>query len=289
MTARIWPADAVSGAPVYAGRALRQLLAPFAGFAPPGRPLGAISGVRQGTPTNTVSATSSTWTVRPFAAFIDVEAAAAAGGYAVAFDANVTGAMNAADATNPRIDLISVQVNDPAESDGTSISTPPFAQIIYTAGTAAASPTVPATPARCLVLAQINVAAAGGGSPTTTWVAPAFGVPPRAQYYQRTATDLTTSTYTKLTLFNRYVDTIGIDLTAGPGNFVMPTGSAGSYKLSGSVSMDSVGAGICAAAIYVNGSTVNSMQIPAAVVTCRVEDHHRARRARGRTQPTVTR
>lgn len=169
MVDRVYPVAAVSGAPSYDGRALRQTaVAPFIAGATASRPLGARSGVRPGTPATTVSATSTTWTVQPHAGVIDAEAAAEAGPYAYAFDAVNTGTMTAADASYARIDLISVQISDPAESDGSST---PSAAIVYTPGTAAA-PALPTQPARSMVIAQINVPISGGGSPSVTWVAP---------------------------------------------------------------------------------------------------------------------
>lgn len=170
MAARVWPADAVTGAPSYTGRALRQTQAPMLASATAGRPLGAYSGVRPGTPAATVTATSTTWTVTPFAGVIDLEAAAISGPYTFAFDANVTGAVTAANATNPRVDILSVRINDGAEGDGTVVA--PFVDIVYTAGTAAAVPVAPATPARSFVIANINVPTSGGGSPTVTFNAP---------------------------------------------------------------------------------------------------------------------
>jgi hypothetical protein len=169
MTARVWPADAVGGAPLYSGRALRQLLGSLITGGTAARPLGGRTGVTPGTPSNTVTATTSTWSVKTHSGCMDVEASVIAGTYIYAFDTAVSGSMNAADATNPRIDLISVQLSDPAESDGSST---PGVSVVYTAGTAAASPAVPAAPARSLVLARLTVPAAGGGSPAVSWVAP---------------------------------------------------------------------------------------------------------------------
>lgn len=162
MVARLYPADSVGGAPAYSGRALRQTQAPFLAGATAARPLGAMSGVRPGTPSSTVTATSTTWTVTPFAGIIDAEAAAIAGPYAFAFDANVTGAVTAAGGS-ARVDSLSVRVNDGAEGDGTVIA--PFADIVYTLSGSA-------LPARSFVLANINVPATGGGAPSVTWVAP---------------------------------------------------------------------------------------------------------------------
>lgn len=170
MANRVWPVDAVSGAPLYSGRMLRQsLMAPLTAGATATRPLGARSGVRPGTSTTTVTATSTTWTCCPHAGILDVEAAAEAGPYGYSIDDNATGSVTAANATNPRVDIIYVQLSDPAEADGTST---PGVAVGYLAGTAAPSPAPPAAPARSIAIAQINVPQAGNGSPTVTWVAP---------------------------------------------------------------------------------------------------------------------
>lgn len=169
MVARLGWADAVAGAPSYVGRALRQLMSPLVAGATATRPLGAISGVRPGTPSSTVAATSTTWTVTAFAGVIDLEAAAIAGPYPFSFDANVTGAVTAANASYARIDILYVRVSDPAEGDGSSV---PLIEVLYLAGTAAAVPAAPAVPARSFVIANINVPVSGGGSPTVTWNAP---------------------------------------------------------------------------------------------------------------------
>lgn len=178
MTNTVYPANAVSGSPSYSGRALRQTtVAPFVDGATATRPLGARSGVRRGTPTTTVSATSTTWTVGPCAGVIDAESAAEAGPYAFSFDANQTGSMTAADATNPRVDVIYIRIDDPAESDGTSA---PGSFVGYQAGTPAPSPVAPTSwtgSARSVVIAQINVPKAGTGSPSVTWVAPYLTAP----------------------------------------------------------------------------------------------------------------
>lgn len=170
MALRVWPADAVSGAPLYSGRMLRQsLVAPLLAGATSARPLGARSGVRPGTSASTVTATSTTWTCLPHAGVLDPQTAVEAGPYGYAVDAAVTGSVTAANATNPRVDIVYVQLSDPAEGDGTSA---PGVTVAYLAGTAAATPAAPTTPARSMVLAQISVPASGGGSPSVTWVAP---------------------------------------------------------------------------------------------------------------------
>lgn len=178
MTARVWPTAAVTGSPTYDGRALRQTtVAPYVSGATTARPLGARNGVRPGTPTTTVTATTTTWSVAAHAGLIDAEAANEAGPYTYSFDAVVSGAMTAANATNPRIDVVYVRIDDPAESDGTST---PLAAIGYQAGTAAPSPVAPTVwtgSARSMVLAQINVPVSGGGSPSVVWVAPTLIAP----------------------------------------------------------------------------------------------------------------
>lgn len=166
----IGPADAVTGAPAFSGRKQRQLNSALLTGATAARPLGSVTGVRPGTPSNTVTATSTTWTVQPFAGIADVESSAIAGPYQFAFDAVATGSVTAANASNPRVDIVYVQIDDPAESDGSSV---PAVTRKYLAGTAAASPVAPALPvARAFVIANINVPISGGGSPTVTWTAP---------------------------------------------------------------------------------------------------------------------
>jgi hypothetical protein len=181
----VWPVDAVGGAPEYSGRDLRQALSPALAGATAARPLGALSGVRPGTPADTVEVSGSTWTCHPHAGVIDGQSAAEAGPYWYAVDADVTGPVDAANATNPRQDLIYARISDPAESDG---STDPEVEILYLAGTAASSPTPPATPARSIPLAVLNVPKAGGGATTVTWVAP-YMAAPGGFVYVRNATE----------------------------------------------------------------------------------------------------
>ncbi|MGZ4587270.1 MAG: hypothetical protein ACXVX9_05665 [Mycobacteriaceae bacterium] len=169
MPITLWPANAVSGAPSYSGRMLRQALGVLLGGATSSRPLGGRSGVRPGT-SGLGSATSTVWTVNPHAGALDLESSTAAGPYLYSVDdTSNTGTVTAADATNPRVDLVYVTLNDPAEGDGSSA---PGAVFGYVAGTPADSPTTPATPARSMALFTISVPKSGTGSPTTTDVAP---------------------------------------------------------------------------------------------------------------------
>jgi len=95
-----------------------------------------------------------------------------ASGYAYAVNATgglPSGAVTAADLTRPRVDIVWVRNDDPSEGDASPNPTVVFG---YTAGAPLASPVAPATPARCMVLATIQVPMSGGGAPTVIWVAP---------------------------------------------------------------------------------------------------------------------
>lgn len=166
MGANIWPVDAVTGAPSYTGRMLRQTaVSALTGMGSTARPLGGKSGIRPGTPSSITAVTSTAWTVQPFAGVIDGEANAAAGAYGYAFDTAQTGTIAAAGSA-ARVDRLDVQVSDPSEGDGTST---PSIQIVYTQGAATGGAT-PAAPARSHRLCLIAVPASGGGNPTVTWL-----------------------------------------------------------------------------------------------------------------------
>jgi hypothetical protein len=133
------------------------------------RPTGGRSGVRYGTPTNTVSLVSFAGTIKPHSGIMDVQTAAAAGPYFYAVTANEAFTVSAAHATLPRVDIVTIRINDNVE-DASGLES---ATAHYKAGTAAASPVAPSPDTtRELVIAQINVPASGGGSPTVSWVAP---------------------------------------------------------------------------------------------------------------------
>lgn len=170
MPRTLWPVDAVSGAPLYSGKMLRQALAVLLGGGKASRPLGGQTGIRPGTGA-LGSATSTTWTVNPHAGCLDLETSNAAGPYFYSIDDTAnTGSITAADATNPRVDIVYVTLNDPSQSDG---SATPDVFVGYLAGTpSGSSPSAPMPPARSMVLFQINVPKQGGGSPTVTNVAP---------------------------------------------------------------------------------------------------------------------
>lgn len=167
MVDTIGMANKVGAAPTYTGRQGRQLNAVAFAGATAARPLGALTGVRLGTSTTTVTATSTTWTCGPFSGLADVMVAAESGPYPFAFDGVTTGTLTPADTGFGRVDIVYVQIIDP--EDG---STVPTASRGYLAGSASASPVAPSAPAGAFTIAQINVPKLGSGSPSVTWVAP---------------------------------------------------------------------------------------------------------------------
>lgn len=171
MVNTLFPTGTAAAPVTYQARQLRQTTAPLLAGATPARPFGARSGVRPGTSSALVSATSSTWSCGAHAGVLDVQVASEAGPYTYAVDAATSGAVTAADASNPRMDIVYVQLNDPTEqADGSTAGV----TVRYLAGSPNAVPVngVPATPVRSIVLARINVPRSGTGSPTVTWIAP---------------------------------------------------------------------------------------------------------------------
>ena len=162
MTITCQPMDASGGSPAFSAQNERQALAPLFGGGS-GLALAARSGFRIGTPSNILSATSSTWTLLPCSAVITPGFATAQGSYRWSSDSNITGGMTAADATYTRKDIVYIQVNDSSSGDGSgALSAPPQ----YLAGTPTATPTAPALPARSFLVGTITVPQVGGGSPT---------------------------------------------------------------------------------------------------------------------------
>lgn len=143
----------------------RQAKAPMYG-AGSGRPLGGRSGFRVGTTGDILTATSTTWTLKPCSAQIDPGASTSQGMYGWASPADITGTMQAAHDTYARKDILYIQVNDSTAGDGTAGT--PSAPVLYLAGTATATPVAPDLPPRSFLVGTIDVPKAGGGSPTTT-------------------------------------------------------------------------------------------------------------------------
>lgn len=124
-------------------------------------PAGALlarSGVRMGATDLAVTANGTpnmSVNVAAGQAFVAGTESATQGGSVVTNDATVNLAIAAADATNPRIDIVVARWY----SETVAVGSRKFALEVVT-GTPAASPAVPSTPANSLVLAQIAVAAA---------------------------------------------------------------------------------------------------------------------------------
>ncbi|MFD4394641.1 hypothetical protein [Kitasatospora sp. NPDC058478] len=152
-----------------------------AGLMTPGATgLQASPGARPG-PGLDVTVSGSTITVTPGTAIVQSVFSTVAGAYRAWIDANWTAALTAADASNPRIDLVYLRVRD-TDEDGSGFRdcTP-----VYVAGSPAASPLPPAIPGSTsgIVLATINVPKSGGGAPTVSYAgrqitAAAGGIPP---------------------------------------------------------------------------------------------------------------
>jgi hypothetical protein len=168
MTTTCYALDAVEGAPEYSGQDFRVSRSAMLAGASSARPLGAWSGVRIGTPADTVSVDGTEWTVGAHSGVIDKHTATNAGPYLYAVTVAETGDVDPAHATYARKDIIWVRIDDPAQSDGSSV---PAAVVGYTAGTASASPATPSTPANSIRLAVLNVPVSGGGSTSVTWSA----------------------------------------------------------------------------------------------------------------------
>lgn len=166
MTITILPVDADPGTllPKYTAQQYRQGRAAQHGGGS-GRRLGLRSGFRVDTPSNVLTATSTTWTLGPCAAMIDPGATTHQGGYDWATDANETGAVTAADATNPRKDIVYIRVNDSSAGDGSGALSAP---VLYLAGPMDGTNVPPALPTRSFLVGTISVPVSGGGSPTVT-------------------------------------------------------------------------------------------------------------------------
>lgn len=128
-----------------------------------GRRLGGRSGFRVDTPSTVLTATSTTWTLGPCAAMIDPGATTHQGMYGWSSDANETGTVTAADATNPRKDIVYIKINDSSAGDGSGALSAP---VLYLAGTPGVTPVAPTLAARSFLVGTISVPIAGGGSPT---------------------------------------------------------------------------------------------------------------------------
>jgi hypothetical protein len=256
----VLPIDASSGSPSYTSQETREAFSAFLGIAPSGRPVGAVSGVRPGTGENTVTSTSSTWSCASHSGVVDAETPALAGPYLYATDGSDSGAVNAPNATNPRIDIVFVRVWDD-DQDSTGLRK---AEVDYLAGTAASSPVPPSAPSRSMVLAQINVPKSGGGSPSVDWVAPVFGAVPFARVNKTNAQNIAGATDVQLTYQN------DDDTTAAAWSGMADSGNnrlvilvPGVYLIDCLTAWDASAGGGRETRIQVNGSNVHQTKKPA--------------------------
>lgn len=128
-----------------------------------GTALGARSGVRPGDPGLTTTLAGSTINVSAGAAWISQSGQ---GVYRAVLPAAWSGALTAAHATLPRIDLVYLRVWD-TDVDASGLRQ---GDVVYLAGTASSTPSAPA-PAGTQIfmpLATISVPASGGGSPSVS-------------------------------------------------------------------------------------------------------------------------
>lgn len=175
MAVTAYPMNASGGAPVYTARQGRQAMAAL--MMPGAGVLRARSGFRPGG-APAVSVDASTWSVGPWSGVVNADVSGVQAPYLCASDATDTGPMTPADGTFARKDILYVQIDDTDED----ASGQRRARVLYLAGTAASTPSVPATPARSLLVGTIDVPKVGSGSPAFTasgfWSVAAGGVTP---------------------------------------------------------------------------------------------------------------
>jgi hypothetical protein len=168
MTITAFPINASAGSPSYASQSFRQALAAL--LSPGAGGLQVQAGVRPGGGL-AVSVAGSTITITAGAGVVQGGSSAVQGPYLFYNDASVTRTLTAANATNPRVDLVYARIRDTdADASGARDG-----DILYLAGTAAASPVAP-TPAdpSYIVLATISVPKSGSGSPSVSTATRAY-------------------------------------------------------------------------------------------------------------------
>jgi hypothetical protein len=154
---------ASGGSPSYDATELRVIDTMYATY--DGNPLGGRDGRRPGGTGLNVSLSGSptNWNVAPGVACVSGITSGVLGVYVVPVTATESGALDAADATFPRKDILVLQVSDTEAGDALA-----FASVNYIPGTPSATPSSPAVPARSLLLATIDVPKTGSGSPAVT-------------------------------------------------------------------------------------------------------------------------
>jgi hypothetical protein len=161
----------IGGSTTFTARQDRQARSTL--WTPGASGLQVTAGVRPG-PGLDVSVAGGTITVTPGAAVVQSAASALAGPYEAWIDANWTQALTAADATNPRSDLVYLRVRD-TDEDGSGFRD---CSPAYVAGTPAASPVTPSIPGGTsgVILGVISVPKVGAGSPTVSYATRPYSV-----------------------------------------------------------------------------------------------------------------
>lgn len=193
--------NANAGAPSYSANELRQAMALAMQYG--GRAMGARQGVRPGGNQLQVSLAGSTISVQPGLACMDPALTTPQGPYWVALPAVEQHALTAADATNPRKDIVILRVYDHDE-DASGLR---LARSEYLTGVAGPAPAEPAVPAGAMRLATIDVPQSGGGAAVVTdrrtYTTAAGGILPVADATERNALG---GTYDGLAVWRRDVD-----------------------------------------------------------------------------------
>ncbi|MEU1240034.1 hypothetical protein ABZ388_06715 [Micromonospora parva] len=157
--------NASSGAPAYSANELRQAMALALYY--DNRLMGARQGVRPGGGQLGVSVAGSTITVQPGVACVDPGLSTPQGPYWVAIPTAETHTLAAADATNPRKDIVILRVYDHDE-DSSGLR---LARTEYLVGTPSPTPAEPGNEGG-MPLATLSVPQVGGGSTVVTPTAP---------------------------------------------------------------------------------------------------------------------
>ena len=211
--------NASAGAPAYSANELRQAMA--LGLMYGGRNLGARQGVRPGGNQLSVSLSVSTITVQPGVACVDPALSTPQGPYWVAIPAAETHTLTAADATNPRKDIVTLRVYDHDE-DASGLR---LARTEYTAGTPNASPAEPTVPAGAIRLATIDVPASPGAAVVTNNALATVAAGGILPVPSQSVRDALTGKYDGLAVWRQDLDGLNIYDGSGWRYFARPSGA----------------------------------------------------------------
>lgn len=172
-------------------------------------------------------------------------------------DAAVSVTVAAADPTNPRIDVVYVQVQDAFYSGSVNSAT-----VGIVTGTPAPTPAVPAVPSNSIVLAHISVPANAtsiGSGQITNELGPPINLllaPPLFVGEQHTSQSIPNAAWTAVTLDTNVEDSAsGHSTTVNPTRYTAQI--AGWYLLAGSIFLNSYTASFLAAVrIQINGAAL---------------------------------